>query len=102
MKVVVRNHDVFLSTVCAFLQATSHFKRFACGNVFIHWLQFLQGCYQPYDERIPSNMVPSSISFWCLNSLNVFLQATPTPWHAQMCPSVTPLEVAEQAVSGIG
>lgn len=32
----------------------------------------------------------------------MFLQAPPTPWQAQMCPLVTPLEVAEQAVSGIG
>lgn len=32
----------------------------------------------------------------------MFLQAPPTPWQAQMCPLVTSLEVAEQAVSGIG
>lgn len=74
---------------------------FACGSVFIYWLQFLQGCYQLYHGAILCAVVPSSISFWCLTSLNMFLQVPPMPWQAQMCPSVTPLEGPEQAVSGI-
>lgn len=69
---------------------------FACGNVFIHWLQFLQGYCQLYHESIPSAMVPYSISFSCLTSLNMFLQVPPTLWWAQICPSITPLKVIDQ------